>query len=325
MINNILNIYDEQHNEIKFNKLEIKLQKTPKSSVYSKILFIDDIPIIGKLRKLYRVKFKCNCGNISETYLRSYLSKKYIQCNKCTSHNFINKNQKEKIEKDFFKYDIDFQNNYWKRHLHKEEFYNFITKIYSINGKKFNIDNIIFYEHEPSNNQSKFVSKISFDNGKSKENLISLELQCNICKKIFKIKPFNLRRKNINDIRCQYCNFETIKFKLQKYKDTDLTYQSNLEKYFLDKCFTYNINVINGFEIPYYYDNKLKTYITDFYLPDFKMIIEIKGNNPWYRKDLNNGKLEAKNNYAIQFAKNHGMKFEFILDDIDNFFEKIIK
>lgn len=331
MVENIISIYDENDNEIKFNYLEIKTEKSKRSTTYSKILYIDNIPIIGKKRNLYKVLFKCNCGNLSKVALKYYLGKLDIHCNKCSNRNNVKHYESIKKQKDnklFNEYNETFINKYWERHLHKDEFYKWINYIYQINDKKisnYNINEIIYYEHEICYNQQKFVSKISFDNGKTLENLKSIYLKCNICNKIFKIKPFNIRRKNINDIRCQYCNFENIKFKIKKYNNTLLTYQSKLEKYFLDKCFENNIKVLNGFEIPYEYKNKIHTYIIDFYLPELKMLIEIKGSNPWYKKDLLSGKLNAKNNAALQFANNNDMTFKFILDNIDIFFNELLK
>ena len=331
METHILEIYDENNNLIRFNKLEIKYEKSLRSSSYCNILYIDDIPVIGYKRNTYRVKYKCNCGNISECSLKYFLGKTYIQCNKCTNRNhvskYINKNIHLIKDYNFDNYNDEFKYKYYLRHLKEEEFYFYINKIYSINHKKIiDINTIIYYPHENGNNQSRFVSKISFDGGITKENLKSIQLVCSICNKIFTIKPFNLRLKNINDIRCQYCNFETLPFKIKLYdKNTLLTYQSNLEKKFLDYCYNYKIKVINGFEIPYVYNGNIHTYISDFYLPDYKMIIEIKGNNPWFKRDLKLGKIDAKNNAANKFANEHNMKFIFILDDIDIFFKNILK
>ena len=55
------------------------------------------------------------------------------------------------------------------------------------------------------------------------------------------------------------------------------------------------------------------------------MLIEIKGSNPWYKKDLLSGKLNAKNNAALQFANSNGMTFNFILNNIDAFFNELLK
>lgn len=331
MVENIISIYDENDNEIKFNHLEIKTEKSKRSTTYSKILYIDNIPIKGENRNLYKVLYRCNCGNLSKVALKYYLGKLEIHCNKCSNRNNVKHYEniiKQKDNRKFEEYDNDFINKYWIRHLHKDEFYKWISYIYQINDKKisdYNINNIIYYEHEKCYNQQKFVSKISFDNGQTLENLKSIYLKCNICNKIFKIKPFNIRRKNIEDIRCQKCNFWTKSYKIQFYKDTNITYQSELEKTFLDLCFKNNIEVINGFEIPYYFKNKLHTYVVDFYLPQLKYLVEIKGSNPYFIKDLQSGRIEAKNAYAANFCKENNMHFRFIRDyDLEKFIKNIV-
>ena len=62
------------------------------------------------------------------------------------------------------------------------------------------------------------------------------------------------------------------------------------------------IKIENGKEITYNFDNKVRTYITDFYLPQFKYIIELKAKNKFYRDDLKSGKIEAKNNACIDYC-----------------------
>ena len=325
MVNNIIKIFDENNNEIKFNNLEIKLEKTKRSSIISKILYIDNIPIIGVQRNFYRVLFKCNCGNLSNVNLKYYLSKNDIHCGKCQNRHNVHKykNVKKIINYNWDDYDETFKNKYWKRHLKLEEFLYFKDKIVSINNKSF--INVIYYEHLPINNQNIFTSFVSFDNGLTKESLKSIELLCEVCNKTFSIHPFNIRKFINKHIKCKKCNFNTKEYEIKLYKNTNITYQSLLELSFLNKCFEYNINVMNGFEIPYFFNNKIRTYITDFYLPDYKYIIEIKGSNPYYFKDIKSGRLDAKNNAAISFAKNNNMEFKFILDDINIFFNEILK
>ena len=322
MINNILNIYDENGNIIHYDNIEIKSEKSPRSSVISKILYIDGKSIIGNNRNTYKIQFKCNCGNISTVALKYYLSKVNIHCNKCSNRNHVHHydNPIKQTNYVFDEYNDDFKSKYWNRHLHYDEFINYLSNFISINGKKFNINDIVYYEHLPINNQSKFTSFVSFNNGLTKESLKSVELKCALCNKVFSIHPFNIRKYNINNIKCKYCGFNTISFKLKQYKNTNITYQSNLEKTFLDYCFNYGIKVMNGFEIPYWFNNKLHTYVTDFYLPEHKIILELKGCNPFFINDLKSGKIEAKNSYANQFAKEHGLKFKFIRDyDLEKF------
>lgn len=63
-----------------------------------------------------------------------------------------------------------------------------------------------------------------------------------------------------------------------------------------------------------------RTYISDFFLPDLKIVVELKGNNQYYRQDLKNGKLAAKNKAAEKFCKANGLRYRFVLDEyIDDF------
>lgn len=59
---------------------------------------------------------------------------------------------------------------------------------------------------------------------------------------------------------------------------------------------------MNGYEIPYIFNDKQKTYISDFFLPEYKIVLELKGNNRFYKNDLETGKINAKNKAAIQFV-----------------------
>ena len=93
---------------------------------------------------------------------------------------------------------------------------------------------------------------------------------------------------------------------------------------FIELCIENNIQIMNGFEIPYYFKKKDRTYIADFYLPEYKYIIEIKSRNPYYKEDLMNGKAEAKGAAACNFGKQYGMKYKLVFDyDIENFIKNL--
>ena len=42
------------------------------------------------------------------------------------------------------------------------------------------------------------------------------------------------------------------RYKIKLYDDSGLTYQSNLEKQFIDKCKCNNIIIVNGLTLPYF-------------------------------------------------------------------------
>lgn len=342
LLSRIEKIFDKNNNEISFNKLELKYEKRPHSSSYSNILYIDNIACNGYEMKSYKVQYLCRCKRHIIILLHKYICKNRLNCMHCLQDRSFNDSvftkpyelkkgiRKKEITnniKKFEDYDEKFKLEYLKNHLTENEFFNYLPFIFSINGKILNeniIKNIKYKYYSPCNNQKKFTSKISFDNGLTFNSIKSVALQCSICGKIFNIHLINLRHKNINDIRCKGCIFSTKEYKIQLYKNTNITYQSLLEFEFLNKCFDLNIKVTNGFEIPYYFRNKLRTYISDFYLPEYKYIIEIKGSNPYYFEDVESGKLEAKNKAAENFANDNGMTFKFILDDLDIFFKKLL-
>lgn len=341
LISHIEKIFDKNNNEILFNKLEIKEEKRLHSTCISKILYIDNLPCNCYQMKSYKIQYLCRCGRHINILLQKYINKNRLNCMHCLQdRNFkdsvytkpyeLKKGIRKKElynHKKFEEYSEDFQKQYQLNHLSENEFYKYLPYIFRLNNiilNQDNIQNIKYKYYDYTNNQLKFTPKISFDNGINWESIKDIALQCSICGKIFKIHLINIRNKNINDIRCRGCNLCNKEYKIELYQNTNLTYQSLLELSFLDKCYELNIKVINGFEIPYYFRNKLRTYITDFYLPDYKYIIEIKGSNPYYYEDIKSGKLEAKNNAAIKFANENNMKFKFILDNIDEFFNTLL-
>lgn len=156
--------------------------------------------------------------------------------------------------------------------------------------------------------------------------IINIKLKCSICGKIHHIHTNNIRKKDINNIKCNKCNFANHIYTIKLYDDSGLTYQSNLEYDFIKKCKEKNIYIINGIEIPYILNGKNHTYISDFYLPEYKKIIELKANNLFYKKDLASGRIAAKNNAAIQFATENNLSFVMIMDsDIDEFLNTLHK
>lgn len=343
LTDHIEKIFDENNNEINFNIIEFKQEKRKYSKTNSLVLYIDNIACTCKQMKTFKVQYLCRCGRHINILLQKYIKKEKINCMHCLQDRTFKdhvetkpysllkgKRTKQKIiKKDFNEYDDIFKKDYYDKHLYAEEFYKYLPYIYKLNGillNKENINNIKYIEHYPCNNQMKFTSKISFDNGLNWETLKKIELKCSICGKIFNIHIENIRKQNINDIKCKSCSFTSELFPIKLYKDTLLTYQSKLEKYFLDKCFENNIIVNNGFEISYFWNKKWRTYITDFYLPELKIIVELKAKNPFYFDDKKSGKIDAKNAAANNFAKENNMDFRFIFDEyVDSFIYQCIE
>lgn len=336
LLKSIIRIDDLEENEIKFNKLEVKYIKSRYSKVYSNILFIDDIPCTSAKRN-YKITYKCRCGNINTMLLQKFLSKNKLSCQKCSQlkefggigNNNPNRPPKIIIQPRVLNFDNEseeFKIKYFNKHLTLDEFNKWISKIYQINDIIITDDirnRLIYLPHEQCNNQSKYTDMILLDN--KKISIHDVYLKCEICGKIQRVHIDNLKNKNINFIKCKQCALSNTTFQIQKYLNTNLTYQSSIEKAFLDICFNKNIEVQNGLKIPYIWNNQIHKYISDFYLPKYQIIIELKSNNIFYRQQKASGKLDAKNNGAIKYAKDHNMKFEFLFDsEIQNFFDTLL-
>lgn len=336
LLNTIIKIDDLDGNQITFKTLCVKRVKLRSSITFSNLLFIDDKPCSSKKRS-YKITYKCICGNISTILLQKFLQKSKISCSKCCQlkeyggigHNNPNRPHKQCVCPKILNFNNEsneFKNLYFQKHLTPDEFYNWLPKIYQIND--FVLTNkirneIIFLPHEQCNNQSKYTNMISLNN--KKYSIKEIYIKCDICGNIQRIHIINLRNKNYNYLKCKQCALTNTSFPIQKYLNTNLTFQSSIEKEFLDLCFQNNIKVENGLKIPYYWNNKNHKYISDFYLPTYKIIIELKSNTIFYKQQKASGKQDAKNAAAEEYAKNNNMKFIFLFDNqIKEFFNNLL-
>lgn len=339
LLKSIIKIEDCEGNHISFNSLELKEYSAKYTNSITLTLFIDGIPCVGKKRN-YQITYQCRCGRTPKILLVRYLTKNCIRCSCCAQdkrfgelgHNNPNrkiprKNYKTRFIYNFNDENSEFKNNYFKTHLTSDEFDTYLPFIYQINDILITqeiIQKIKYYPHVVCNNGQKYTSKIEIDD--IIETIKEVYLKCEICGKIHKIHIYNLRNKDLNYIKCKQCGLTNTKFPIKLYKNTNLTYQSSIEYEFLRLCEKYNIQVQNGLNIPYIWNNKNKTYISDFYLPDYKLIIETKSNHIYYRMQMQNGKQIAKNNGAILFAQQNKMEFRFLFDNMFNdFFSELLQ
>ena len=128
------------------------------------------------------------------------------------------------------------------------------------------------------------------------------------------------RNTMIDRYGCEYTaqNVELYK-KINKVKRklhySGLYYESSYELNFIDFCIENNIKIKRGPSIKYYFDNKNRTYHSDFLIEDYNLIIEIKSKY-FYNKFL------EKNIAKMEICKNIGYNFKFLIDcDYDDFKE----
>lgn len=334
LVKHILKIYDSDDNEIYYTDLNIVLENRKFSNTLSLVVYLDNAALSVSQVRSYKVLYKCRCGREQKMTLVRYLRKPEMWCRHCvqdkTFGNYIIGNKKGKPKKEkpvkIFNFDSEsneFKKKYFNNHLSKEEFYKYLPYICSINHINIAGKNIEYIEAEPTTNQQKYTSKVIID-GK-KQWLDSFEAKCAICGKIFSMHSYGIRKNDLNHLICRDCKFSNRRYKIQKYKDTNLTYQSQLEYNFIEKCKENNIKILNCFKIKYIFNNKVHTYIPDFYLPEYKLIIELKSENQYYRADLKSGKINAKNKAAIEYAKEHGMNFVFLFNyTVEDFWKRLL-
>lgn len=339
LLSKIIKIEDKENNEIKFNKIEYVIKQRKHSSTNSIVILIDGKELPSRYFRSLYITYKCRCERNVKMLFMKYITKPKYWCQHCSQDpqfgdhfiaNYLNKERKIFTKRKIINFNdlstIE-KNKYWSNHLTNDEFNTWLPYIVRINDKNIiGKEKIIYYDIVKNyNNQFKYTSKVSLDNGIKFETLKGISLKCSYCGKIFNKHINNLKSISTSRIECNQCNFSNYRYKIKRYNDTTITFQSNLEKNFLDKCFAQNIKVMNGYEIPYIFNNKEKTYISDFFLPEYKIVLELKGNNCFYKNDLKTGKLKAKNDAANKFCNDNNLRYRFVLDEyVDDFILELL-
>jgi hypothetical protein len=96
-----------------------------------------------------------------------------------------------------------------------------------------------------------------------------------------------------------------------------LFYQGTYEKDFLDKYYD-KLEIVKIKEINYIYKSKNKKYFSDFYLPMFNLIVEIKSTYTYE-------KYKEQNLKKKQSCIDLGYNFIFIINKNYSYLETIIK
>jgi len=336
--NSVKAIYDTDGKEIPFKKFEMNYENGSNRSSFKDVLSVtlDGKKItIGKKK----VKYLCKCGTEHTIWLKKFLTKDRLMCNNCSNDEEKSRNHSlfwklgyqprvkeiKPLNKYCFEEEADsFKKAYFNKHLHKDEFEKILPNIVSINGIDINNDSKVQYlEYYPIKNQFKYHPYVNIDG-----NLVPFEnvyVVCKVCNGKFRISDSRSKREKLvkKGIYCRQCCFANYSFPIETYitKFGDLiTYQGKLEKKFIDKCEENNIKILNGPKIEYYWNNMDRVYISDFFLPQFNFIIEIKENHIWHKKQVENGKWPAKEKAANEYCIKHNYKFNLLFSkDVDNF------
>jgi hypothetical protein len=106
------------------------------------------------------------------------------------------------------------------------------------------------------------------------------------------------------------------RYEIHQFRDTDIFYQGTYEKDFLDKYYD-KVKITKIKEIDYVFENKNKKYFSDYYIPKFNLIVEVKSSYTYERYEEQNMKKEKS---CIDLEYN----FIFIIDKKYSELEKII-
>jgi len=224
---------------------------------------------------------------IADTNIRKY-------GNKCTLNNASVKEKKEKTFMKNYGTIHPFQNETIKNNIKKNNFIKY--------GIEFACQTDKARAKTKSTNLAKYGVEYLFQSKRMRE----------------EIKKTNLAKYGV-----EYCSQnEEIFNKQQKsamkvHEYEDIYYQGSYEKDFLDKYYEY-YDIKRGPRIPYVYLEFNKIYYSDFLLPEYNLIVEIK-NGYLYTKDF------EKNQLKREACIKNGFLFIFIIDKNYDDFNILIK
>jgi len=364
--NNIIHIRDKNKNTIILkDRCSIQKITSTYSNTKMPIfkLIIDNIPI--SRNNTYTVKYKCQtCNCEKEITLNLYIrkvNKNIIHCDACKNKDedkckkqseFMKKNVSDilsgKYNKVFVKVkqntleqhlskslidweqeDNDFKEKYYLYHLTDEDFQRICSKIISINNNKFtNIEDWQYFPTYRIYNQSRYTPMLIHKVESSSEKPLYIKFKCDNCDSEYIHRDLEIV-KNQYKLLCQTCSLTNKIFRIRKkiLKNGDkIMWQSIPERRFVEWCEENNIIIKNGPKIEYTFNDKKHTYRVDFELPDNKIIIEIKDNHCWHKKQVISGKFEAKELTAIEWCKNNKYTYHVIFPKtIQKFKDSILK
>lgn len=179
------------------------------------------------------------------------------------------------------------------------------SRQFAIN-EKYGVDNVFQIEKVKDKiketNLEKYGVKNPQQNKEIKEKTEKTNLEKYGVKNPFQSEEFKdkIKKTNIKKYGVEYLSqdkerlYERIKNGYLVHHIDNLTYQGSYEKDFILK-FKDKVRIENGLSIEYYYNGEKKVYHSDYYLPDFNLVVEIKSTY-WY--ELNKELCLAKEEYT---------------------------
>uniref|UniRef100_A0A6C0JAH2 Uncharacterized protein n=1 Tax=viral metagenome TaxID=1070528 RepID=A0A6C0JAH2_9ZZZZ len=344
LINSISEIYDKRSKAVNIENIQIEQIMTKYSNtnkpIYKMIL---NGSIISRNNNLV-VNYTCqNCKLNNSITLNIFMRKinnSSSKCNKCVNLDLDKRSQQSDFMKEnrfadsnytskdkpvriksvkeiiyesellWDTKDDDFKSCYLRKYLNLEEFDRIKDKIISVNYSKItNLSEYKYIFNYKVNNQTLFNPMLVNIEKNLIEKPIYIKFKCENCDCEFINRDLWIQ-KNKYKIFCKNCNFSNNIFKIRhmlNIKKEKIIYQSQFEKKFIIFCNENNIYIQNGDTIQYPWKGKNLKYIIDFKLPEQKMLIELKDEHIWHKKQVKNGKFDKK----VEFAKIHAKKIKY--------------
>ena len=167
-----------------------------------------------------------------------------------------------------------------------------LDKIKSTNLKRYGVESFAKLESFKENHKLKMVEKYGVDSfSKTEEWLI-------------KQKQTSLEKYGVeNASQCSeiFSKQQKSRYEIFKFRDTELLYQGSFELDFLEKYYD-KFQIERGPTIEYIFEGLNKQYFSDFYLPKFNLIVEIKST---YTFELSKEKNIEKQKKSISLGYGH--------------------
>lgn len=223
----------------------------------------------------------------------------------------------EQAKESFSNLPLDFQNEYWKKHLKHYQMVKLLSFIRSLHNGHIPLDRIKrceYWEVYPCGNQMQFTPVFydAIDNEVIR--IYQPILRCEQCDSDWRcknMKPFV----DCYRVLCPSCKLCRRTFKIRGTSNLNcekILYQSKPEKQFIDWCKTHNIVVKNGPQIQYTFRSKDKKYKVDFLIPSIGYLVEVKDDHCWHRNQVDSGQWTCKEQAVLDMIS-QGYYEKFLL------------
>jgi transcription elongation factor Elf1/DNA-directed RNA polymerase subunit RPC12/RpoP len=214
----------------------------------------------------------------------------------------------------FEKEDDVFKMRYFLQHLTLEEYGLLQSKIISIGHDKItDLSEWTYIPHYKIGNQTKYTPMLynCASNAVVKPNYI--KWNCEVCESMFVSKELD-KQKNRIKLLCADCGFSNKTFKIKSFKTPwgKINYQSQYEKRFIDWCIENKIEISNGPVIEYDWKDTLHKYKVDFQCPTLKLLVELKDNHIWHKRQIESGKWNAKETITKYWCETKDWQYKLV-------------